>query len=49
MVQGDTGVEQGDAKGLGIRDSLFGIRECGTAAPGCGMFPSLDGRGKRGG
>jgi len=35
QVQGDAGVEQGDAKGLGIRDSLFGIRRCGTAAPGC--------------
>jgi len=34
MVQGDKGVEQGDAKGLGIRDSLFGIRRCSTAALG---------------
>jgi len=43
MVQGDTGVEQGDAKGLGIRDSLFGVRECSTDAPACGSDAPLIG------
>ena len=36
QVQGDRGVEQGDAKGLGIRDSLSGVRGRSTAALGCG-------------